>query len=341
MEEEGFKTNSTVVKPVKERGMNKIIIVIRKTRLSELIHQYNTLEQARFYIEHLGADFSDYILEDENYRRAVDTVKSIAEKYARIQEVDRTFFPNMILGREDIVIAVGQDGLVANVMKYLDGHPLIGVNPDIKRWDGVLLPFEPEDLSRILPAVINGSYQRKAVTIARAVMKDGQEMLAVNDLFIGQRTHTSAQYQICFNGQEENQSSSGIIVSTGLGATGWYKSVMTETKRIAEIFGWKDACGGNGPVGDKPVEDRPEENKPMGWSEDALTFIVREPFKSRSTQVDIVYGKLGKEDTFRIVSKMAVNGVIFSDGMEDDAIEFNAGSEIEVGIAEKKGNLVV
>lgn len=310
----------------KERGMNKIIIVTRKTRLTELVNKYNTLEQAKFYIEHLGADFSDYVLEDKNYRRAVAAVKSIAEKYARIQEVDRTFFPNIILGSEDIIIAVGQDGLVANVMKYLNGHPLVGINPDIKRWDGVLLPFEPGDLARILPAVINGNYQRKAVTIARASTKDGQEMLAVNDLFIGQRTHTSAQYHICWNQQEENQSSSGIIVSTGLGATGWYKSIMTEARRIAEILGWEGIS---------------YENKPIGWSDDNLTFVVREPYKSRSTQADIVYGKLGREDTLRIVSKMAVNGVLFSDGMESDAIEFNAGSEIEIGIADRKGNLVV
>lgn len=312
--------------PIKGRGMNKIIIVTRKTRLTELVNKYNTLEQAKFYIEHLGADFSDYTLEDENYRKAVETVKSIAEKYARIQEVDRTFLPNMILGREDIVIAVGQDGLVANVMKYLNGHPLIGINPDIKRWDGVLLPFEPGDLVRILPLVIRGNYQRKAVTIARAATKDGQEMLAVNDLFIGQRTHTSAQYSICWNRQEENQSSSGIIVSTGLGATGWYKSIMTEAKRIAEILGWEGISGAD---------------KPIGWSDDNLTFVVREPYKSRSTQADIVYGKLGRRDTLRIVSKMAINGVLFSDGMESDAIEFNAGSEIEIGIADRKGNLVV
>lgn len=311
-------------KPI-ERGMNKIIIVTRKTRLTELVEKYNTLEQAKFYIEHLGADFSDYALEDKNYREAVQKVKHIAEKYARVQEVDRTFFPNMILGREDIVITVGQDGLVANVMKYLNGHPLIGINPDIKRWDGVLLPFEPEDLAKLLPVVIAGKYHTKAVTIARAVTKDGQEMLAVNDLFVGQRTHTSAQYDILWNQSRETQSSSGIIISTGLGATGWYQSILTEVDKIAKAFGIESHIL----------------RKPADWSADSLTFVVREPYPSRSTQTDIVCGKLKKEDTFRIVSKMAVNGVVFSDGMESDAIEFNAGSEIEIGIADKKGNLVV
>lgn len=307
-----------------QRGLHKIIVVTRKTRLTELIHQYNTLEQAKFYIEHLGADFSDYAVEDANYRTAVAKVKSAAEKYARVQEVDRTFFPNMLLGADDIVIAVGQDGMVANVMKYLNGHPLLGVNPDVKRWDGILLPFEPQDMMKELPKVIAGNYQAKEVTIARAVMQDGQEMLAVNDLFIGQRTHTSAQYGICWNERQENQSSSGIIVSTGLGATGWYQSIMAETKQIAKIFG----CG---EIADQPI----------GWSQDLLSFVVREPYPSRFTQAGIVYGRLGKQDVFRIVSKMAANGVVFSDGMENDAIAFNAGSEITVGIADQKGKLVV
>ena len=106
-----------------ERGMNKVILVTRKTRLEDLIRKYNTAEQAKFYIEHLGADFSDYIREDEAYKKAVAAVVQAAEAYARVQRIDREFLPNMIFGRQDIVIAVGQDGLVANILKYLDGQP--------------------------------------------------------------------------------------------------------------------------------------------------------------------------------------------------------------------------
>ena len=43
---------------------NKIILVTRPTRLDELIGRFNTVQQAQFYIEHLGADFSDYLAED-------------------------------------------------------------------------------------------------------------------------------------------------------------------------------------------------------------------------------------------------------------------------------------
>ena len=307
-----------------DREMNKIILVTRKTRLEELIHKYNTVEQARFYIEHMGVDFSDYLIEDQVYRQAVEQVRNAAEKYARVQQIDRDFVPNMIFGEKDIVIAVGQDGLVVNVMKYLDTQPLIGVNPDIKRWDGVLLPFEAGQMMKLLPKVISENYDSKQVTMAQASSKDGQTILAVNDLFIGCRTHTSARYDITWNRSTENQSSSGIIISTGLGSTGWYKSIMTQTQKIAELFG----CG-------------PITSNPLNWSDEQLVFIVREPYPSCATQAEIVYGKIGVQDHFHVTSKMPVNGVVFSDGIESDVIEFNSGSEIDVIIAPKKGHLVV
>jgi len=113
-----------------ERGMNKIVIVTRKTRLNELVMKYNTVEQAKFYIEHMGADFADYLAEDRQYQAVLQQVGDVAERFARVQRIERGFLPNMMFGERDIVIAVGQDGLVANVMKYLHGQPLIGVNPD-------------------------------------------------------------------------------------------------------------------------------------------------------------------------------------------------------------------
>lgn len=307
-----------------DRGMYKIIIITRKTRLQELIYKYNTVEQAKFYMEHMGIDFSDYVKEDAVYKKAVEQVKSIAEPLARVQEIDRDFVPNMILGKQDVVIAVGQDGLVANVMKYLDGQPLLGVNPDTARWDGVLLPFEAAQLATVLPKVLAGDYQARDITMAKAAAKDGQTMLAVNDLFIGCRTHTSARYDLQWKGEQENQSSSGIIISTGLGSTGWYKSVMAQAKRMAEIF----HCG-------KMVD------QPFSWESDELRFVVREPYPSRMTQADMIYGRINQKDTLQVTSNMPVNGVVFSDGIEEDAISFNSGVVITVGLADKKGKLVV
>ena len=307
-----------------DRGMNKIVIIKTKTRLEELKRRYNTVEQAKFYVEHLGADFQDYEVEHKKYYEALGNVVAAAKTFARVQEIDREYIPNMIFGEKDIVIAVGRDGLVANVMKYLDGQPLIGVNPDTMRWEGNLLMFEAGDMERIIPKVLGENYDEKKITMGQAITKDGQILYAVNDFFIGVKNHTSARYHICYNNIVENQSSSGIIVSTGLGMTGWHKSIMAEFRGMAKAFN----------LGNVPEVE-------MDWDCEALTFQVREPYPSRFTQAELVYGRIQSKDKLTLVSDMTESGVIFSDGILDDALDFNAGMELKIGIADRVGRLVV
>lgn len=304
----------------------KVVLVTRKTRLEDLIAKHLTVAQARFYIEHLGADFSDYQREHDVYlaerHRAVQTL----EQWGRYQIIDRSFLPNFIFGPSDIVVALGQDGLVANTMKYLDGHPLIGLNPDRRRHDGVLLPFSPVELPALLPEVATDRRPYRSVTMARAALADGQVLHAVNDLFIGARTHTSALYEITAAGQKETQSSSGLIVSTGLGSTAWFKSIVTGSLAIAGAYG-------------SPAEQ--SAYSPLPWNADELRFAVREPFPSRTSQVGLVYGRLKKSERLSVRSLMPENGVIFSDGIEADRLDFNSGTEVQIRVADREGHLIV
>ena len=127
---------------------NKIVLIVRKTRLDELIAGFNTEAQARFYVEHLGADFSDYKLEHENYKSAVLETQRNLSLLGRLQTVGREYLTNFIFGDSDTVVVLGQDGLVANVIKYLNGQHVAWVNPDPERWEGVLLPFSVPDFQR-------------------------------------------------------------------------------------------------------------------------------------------------------------------------------------------------
>ena len=306
-----------------DRGMNKVVLIKRSTRYEELKRRYNTVEQARFYIEHLGADFSDYEREDKTYNAALENIRNLIRPCARLQEIDREYLPNMIFGKDDIVIAVGQDGLVANAMKYLDGQPLIGVNPDPARWDGVLLPFETGEIGKVLPKVINGTFDTKNVTMGKVETKDGQVLYAVNDFFIGVSNHTSARYNINYRNRVENQSSSGIIISTGFGMTGWHKSIMAEFVGIAKAFGLNYVT-----------------ELHADWGARQLIFQVREPYPSKFTQADIVFGKILDNEKLVITSNMSENGVVFSDGVIDDTIDFNAGMEITIGVSDRIGRLV-
>jgi NAD kinase len=306
---------------------HRIVLVTRKTRLEELIVRFNTIEQARFYVEHLGADFSDYEVEHRIYLDGVKTAEATLRRFGRVQRLDRGFLSNYLFAPDALVVVLGQDGLVANTLKYLkDAQPVIGVNPDPARWDGVLLPFEVRDLAVLAPEALARKRPLNRVTMALARLSDGQELHAVNDLFIGPRTHVSARYQIQQGHRSETHSSSGLIVSTGLGSTGWFQSLL---------------AGAAGIVGrDLEGSVRALREHGFAWDADHLQFTVREPFPSRVTQVEMVFGQVTRTEPLRLVSQMAGYGVIFSDGIEADFLEFNAGMTATISLAERYGQLV-
>ncbi len=311
---------------------NKIVLVTRETRLEELKARFNTVGQARFYVEQVGGNFADYEQEDFAYQRAVDQAQQITGLLGRVQVVHRKFLPNFLFGKDDVVVAVGQDGLVANTLKYLDGQPLVGVNPEPARYDGLLLPFHAADLAKIIPELFRGQRPVKSVTMAKASLNNGQVIHAVNDLFIGPKSHGSARYMIKLGQQKERHSSSGVIVSTGLGSTGWFTSLITGANAIAGAFNLQ-----KGERESPPVISAPR----FEWDAKHLFFTVREPFPSKTSAVSMVFGRITASQPLQIESLMPERGIIFSDGIEADFLEFNSGTQAEIKIAEKTGQLVV
>jgi NAD kinase len=303
---------------------DKIVLVTRKTRLEELIERFNTRAQAQFYIEHAGGDFSSYVAEHDAYRGSLESVRRTTEVGLKVQALDRALVPTYLFSKTDLIVTLGQDGLVANTAKYAAGQPILAVNPDAERFDGILLPFQPESLRANLERTIVGKSRMRAITLAEARLQDGQRLLAFNDLFIGAGTHVSARYRIEFGGKRENHSSSGIIVSTGAGSTGWLSSIFNQTSGILAFL------GGTSP---KPVR--------MDWEADRLFFVVREPFVSRHSQASIVAGAVLPSAPLAIESQMPTGGVIFSDGVEADHLDFNSGAIAAIRVASEKANLVV
>ncbi|AXH62415.1 MULTISPECIES: sugar kinase [Providencia] len=299
----------------------RFVLVMRKTRLQELIERFNTWPQAKFYLEHNHVEVSDYLNEHDLYQRQLIQAESILKSLGRFQLLERKLLPSYQFSKHDIVIVIGQDGLVANTLKYLNGQPVIAINPDPERWDGQLLPFEIGQLQEVVMNTLKGKIEQKMVTFAQATTNDGQSLLAVNDLFIGPKSHTSARYLLNWNGEQEFQSSSGIIISTGLGSTGWFQSILAGAQAI---------MGGN----NHPLA------KGFGWGESKLQFSVREPFLSKTTGTRWVFGTIEPGSPLAVESLMPHNGVIFSDGIEDDFLQFNSGCIVTVKIADLQGLLV-
>jgi len=327
---------------------NKLILVTRPTRLAELVVRFNTVSQARFYLEHQGADFKDYLLEDETYHHALVEAQAVLGQLGRVQVIDRGFLPNFVFGPQDTVVTLGQDGLVANTIKYLNGQPVVGVNPDPARWDGKLLPFKVGDIKKVVPEVFVHRRPTKSVTMAKASLNNGQAMYAVNDLFIGPKSHGSARYLIRSGEASEIQSSSGVIVSTGMGSTGWLKSLLTGAAAITQSAGSAlgqrvvaESVSGAKPHRNSGPKVRLNVRTEFAWDANYLFFTVREPFPTQTTGASLVFGRVTPETPLQLESQMAENGVIFSDGIEKDFLEFNSGTQASIGLAERKGVLVV
>lgn len=303
----------------------KIILVTRKTRLEELVARFNTRAQAQFYIEHSGGNFDMYTREHDVYYAALAALRQSLQGVAKVQAVERSFLPNFIFSQTDLVMTIGIDGLVVNTAKYLDGQPIIAVNPDPERIDGVLLPFNVAQAPAIARLALRGEMQVRPVTMAEAALNDGQRLIAFNDLFIGRHDHVSARYRIRIGDQMEAHSSSGVIVSTGAGATGWLSSLFNMANGMMAQFGGEDALA------------RPS----LAWETDQLIYVVREPFISKTSAAGIVCGRITADAPLLLESTMPEGGVIFSDGVAADYLAFNSGTTATINLAAQKARLIV
>jgi NAD kinase len=333
-------------------GFDKIIIVTKETQLDQLVRAFATKAQAQFYMaqtakavapaaarprmkksgsvknnqaQEVKSEFDEINLADGVYKSSLKTLQGSIPPGLKVQHIDWSYLPSFLFGDNDLVIALGQDGLVINIAKYLGGQPIVAVNPDPTRYDGVLLPFTVGDFQRHFRRIVNGDFDTSAITIAKASLNDGQTLHGVNDIFIGPRSHTSFRCNVSFMGKEEYQSSSGIIVSTGCGSTGWFKSIVEGARRISSGFDGADPK---------------REQSRFPWDADHLYFSVREPFESRTSRVDITFGRITADQPLTVTSLMGRNGTIFSDGIESDFLEFNSGKIATITLADKRARLV-
>ncbi len=306
---------------------DKLVLVTLKTRLEELIERFNTRAQAKFYIEHMGLNFADYDDEHQVYSTTVTTLRRQLEGLLpKIHVIERGFLPNYLFTPQDLIVTIGRDGLVVNTAKYLQGQPIVAVNPDASRIDGVLLPYLPAQARAGVEKVLQDKAQFHEITMAQVQLNDGQELLAFNDFYLGQRTHLSSRYTLQWHGESERQSSSGVLVSTGAGSTGWISSAQNMADAVSHLL-----------LGQKaPTLPRLH----MNWADRRLVFVVREPFKSRWSGVSLTSGLIDEGEELTLESLMPEGGVIFSDGVEADSLAFNSGAVALVRAAERRTRLV-
>lgn len=308
--------------------IERVVIVTKPSRLAELARRHSR-GQLQFLLERRGESLAEYDEEDVRGRQALDRVMGSLPRELPREVIARDLVPRYLFRPSDLVVTIGPDGLIVNVAKYLSEQPILAVNPDPARIEGTLARFHPEVVGAAIAAALQGTCDVDALSLARARVGDGQEILAVNDFKVGRRDQVSSRYRIRYRGKEERQSSSGIIIATGVGSTGWIRSIVTGAFAIANACGWT-----------KPAQMPVGLEVPFTWDARHLLFAVQEPFPSRATKTSIAFGRIEEGEELVVTSEMAEGGVIFSDGIADDAIPFNAGMTLTIGLAERTANLI-
>lgn len=302
-------------------ALPRIVLVTRRTPLEALLERFGTRGQAEFYLRTRGQDLAWAQGVHDKLQQALRMVQGAIPSWQRSVRVDRDDLDRFLFAPDDVVVIVGQDGLVPNVAKYLRGQTVVGFNPNPAEYDGVLCRHPTQFALPLLAFACGSGAAREDVgfrieerCMALARREDGQELRSLNEVFVGHQSHQSARYRIGIEQRRERHSSSGVIAATGTGATGWARSIASQ-RGIAEPL-------------PAPVDPR-------------LAWFVREPFPSVATGTAVNFGYVEAGTPLLLESEMDEGGVIFADGIESDRLEFLAGQRCEIGLAPERLRLVV
>ncbi len=302
--------------PANARSRPRLVLVTRPTWLEELLMRHGTLGQAAFYLESRGQSIDRLIKAHERFHRALTQVLQTLPPDQRRTQVQRDELDRFLFAPDDVVLIVGQDGLVPNTAKYLSGQLTVGINSDPELFEGVLCPHHVDAVPQLLHWLEHrgSAYCIEQRVLAQAQREDGQQLLAMNDVFIGHASHQTARYVLSVGDRQEQQFSSGVICSTGTGMTGWARSIVQQRGIKSHLPG-------------------PESPR--------LAWFVREPWLSVASAGELNFGILKAPRQLSVLSQMSQAGVVFADGIESDRLEFLEGHSVSIGIAGQRLNLVM
>jgi NAD kinase len=283
----------------------RAVLVHRRTELDELVDHHGTMQQAEFFLKTRGQSIDEVVKRHELDSDAIRQVRSSIPIDWRRGEIERDELRSFAFAPGDVVMVVGQDGLVANVAKYLAGEVVIGFNSDPERNPGVLVSHTPDHAAVLLATAISESCESllEHRTMVEVITDDGIRLLALNEVYVGSPSHQSARYRLALpDGSAESQSSSGVLVGTGTGSTGWCRSLWLEHHSAMQL--------------------------PEPEDED-LVWFVREAWPSPATGVSLTEGLIVSGGAVTISSK-SDGLVVFGDGIESDRIALSWGQSLTV-----------
>ncbi|MDO8741035.1 MAG: hypothetical protein Q7J54_05690 [Candidatus Woesearchaeota archaeon] len=161
----------------------------------------------------------------EEHKNTISLIERLLKKYSSSYEIIAKEDLNKALDDFDLVIAAGGDGTLLYTASFVDSALVLAVNSAPQHSVGNLTSANASDLEEKLGRFYKGYFSVLNRTRLNVEIDSKHVGLALNEIYMGsiKPFGIAARYAIKVDDKEEEQKSSGIIVSTGTGSTAMFK----------------------------------------------------------------------------------------------------------------------
>ncbi len=161
-----------------------------------------------------------------SHKRQLEMRRRLRTIHPEIRVVSRDDLSAKALEGASCVISLGGDNHFIFVSHFLDATPIIGVNADRIRSHGGLLSLDERNVESVLRRIGDGQGRLDLWPRIDAFVDGKPVGRATSEILAGERGRKDmSRHALSLNGgKEEEQKSSGLLVCTAAGSTGWFSA---------------------------------------------------------------------------------------------------------------------
>ena len=296
------------------------VVVTRGSELELLLARHGTREQARFFLERRGQAIADV---ERRHAPARGRARRRSRRPFRSSggacAIGRGDLARFLFEPEDLVVAVGQDGLVANAAKYLGASSSSGSTPTRAARRRPRPSPGREDCGRTPP---RGGRRSSACRFEER--SDGRKRASTTARRCGRSTR-------CSSGHRSHQSARYRI-----GAPARARSASPPRAWSSPPEPGRHGLGALRERRAAPAPRAPGPFRAVRWPSSCASHSRASRPERALDGARLLAGGAGLE----VVSEMDDGGVLFADGIEEDRLEFPFGARARFDVAPDRLRLV-
>ncbi len=287
------------------------LVCIKRTKWERDVERFGSAREARRIYRLQNHIFRRVYSSHVRQQRAIQQLQEALQ--GRADFIYREDLNADLVLQYNALVSMGGDNHFIYVARFAGPRPVIGINSDPRTSSGALVHFNTESF---LACTKNPLFPDRfeTWTMIEGVIHypDGRVVhtgpciseTGIRNAF----ADAMSRYYIRINDEEwEEQKSSGLLLSTGAGSTGWFHNCLPHTMQIYE----------------DPTFARDEQ---------IFRLVAREPGFYKQHYYRYLYRTLGRGDILEIISEM--DGTIIVDAQPETSFSFDPGCRAQFRLSD-------